>query len=101
MVSASTAGPAVSARLDAILASARPLLRGVRWDEHTDVRVGPRPVTPDGRPLVGAVRAPGIYVAAGHGMWGLAHGPVTGWLLAEQITTGKQPAALREFDAVR
>jgi D-amino-acid dehydrogenase len=31
-------------------------------------------------------------------MWGLAHGPVTGRLLAEQSTTGKQPEALREFD---
>lgn len=37
-------------------------------------------------------------MAGGHGMWGLAHGPVTGRLLAEQITTGKQPEALREFD---
>jgi D-amino-acid dehydrogenase len=93
--------PGVPARLAAIIASARPLLDGVRWDERTDVWVGPRPVTPDGRPLVGAVRAPGIYVAGGHGMWGLAQGPVTGRLLAEQITTGKQPAALRALDPVR
>ena len=34
-------------------------------------------------------------------MWGLAQGPVTGRLRAEQITTGKQPAALREFDPLR
>ncbi|GAA5037210.1 D-amino-acid dehydrogenase [Thermocatellispora tengchongensis] len=93
--------PRVPARLEAIIASARPLLRGVRWEERTDVWVGPRPVTPDGRPLVGATAAPGIYVAGGHGMWGLAHGPATGRLLAEQITTGKQPAALREFDPLR
>jgi hypothetical protein len=31
-------------------------------------------------------------------MWGMAHGPVTGRLLAEQITSGKQPEALAEFD---
>ena len=37
-------------------------------------------------------------MAGGHGMWGLAHGPRTGRLLAEQITTGKQPEALCEFD---
>jgi D-amino-acid dehydrogenase len=43
----------------------------------------------------------GVYVAGGHGMWGLAHGPVTGRLLAEQITTGKQPEALRDFDPLR
>jgi D-amino-acid dehydrogenase len=93
--------PRVPARLEAIVASARPLLRGVHWDERTDVWVGPRPVTPDGRPLIGATKAPGIYVAGGHGMWGLAHGPVTGRLLAEQITTGKQPAALADFDPLR
>ncbi len=93
--------PGVTARLEAVIASARPLMRGVRWDKRTDVWVGPRPVTPDGRPVVGAVRAPNVYVAGGHGMWGLAHGPVTGRLLAEQITTGKQPAALREFDPLR
>lgn len=93
--------PGVPARLDAIIASAGPLLRGVRWAERSDVWVGPRPVTPDGRPLIGAVRAPGIHVAGGHGMWGLAHGPVTGRLLAEQITTGKQPAALRACDPLR
>lgn len=93
--------PGVPARLAAIVESARPLLSGVRWDERRDVWVGPRPVTPDGRPLVGAVRAPNIYVAGGHGMWGLAHGPVTGRLLAEQITTGKQPAALHDLDPLR
>ncbi|KAB8193046.1 FAD-dependent oxidoreductase [Nonomuraea phyllanthi] len=93
--------PRVPARLEAIIASARPLLDGVRWEERTDVWVGPRPVTPDGRPLVGAVREPGVFVAGGHGMWGLAHGPATGRLLAEQITTGKRPAALHEFDPLR
>jgi len=93
--------PAVPARLAAIVAAARPFLDGVRWDERRDVWVGPRPVTPDGRPLVGALRAPNIYVAGGHGMWGLAHGPVTGRLLADQVVTGKQPAALRALDPLR
>jgi D-amino-acid dehydrogenase len=92
--------PAVPERVGAIVASAKPLLDGVRWAERTDIWVGPRPVTPDGRPLVGEMSR-GVYVAGGHGMWGLAHGPVTGRLLAEYITTGKQPEALREFDPSR
>lgn len=92
--------PGVPARLDAIVASAGPLLGGVRWTERTDEWVGPRPVTTDGRPLIGEVAA-GVYVAGGHGMWGLAHGPITGRLLAEQITTGKQPAALWTVDPLR
>jgi D-amino-acid dehydrogenase len=93
--------PGVPARLDAITASVRPLLDGVRWDERRDVWVGPRPITPDGLPLIGAVRARGVYVAGGHGMWGLAHGPVTGRLLAEHIATGTRPDALRPFDPLR
>ncbi|AXB46531.1 NAD(P)/FAD-dependent oxidoreductase [Amycolatopsis albispora] len=92
--------PAAPARVAAIAASARPLLDGVRWDERRDLWVGPRPVTPDGRPLIGAVHDR-VYVAGGHGMWGLAQGPATGRLLAERITTGKQPEALREFDPLR
>jgi D-amino-acid dehydrogenase len=92
--------PVVPARVGAIIASASPLLEGVRWAERSDIWVGPRPVTPDGRPLVGEISR-GIYVAGGHGMWGLAHGPVTGRLLAEQITTGKQPEVLRDFDPLR
>jgi len=92
--------PAVPARVGAIIASASPLLEGVRWAERSDIWVGPRPVTPDGRALIGEMSR-GVYLAGGHGMWGLAHGPVTGRLLAEQITTGKQPEALREFDPLR
>jgi D-amino-acid dehydrogenase len=92
--------PIVPERVGAIIASTMPLLDGVRWDERTDVWVGPRPVTPDGRPLIGEV-SPNVYVAGGHGMWGLTHGPVTGRLLAEQITTGKQPDLLREFNPLR
>ncbi|KUI30242.1 FAD-binding oxidoreductase [Mycobacterium sp. GA-2829] len=92
--------PAIPARIEAIVGSTAPLLDGVRWERRTDEWVGPRPVTPDGRPLIGAVDR-GVYIAGGHGMWGLAHGPVTGRLLAEQITTGKQPEALRAVDPLR
>jgi D-amino-acid dehydrogenase len=90
----------VPARVGAIVDSASPLLEGVRWAERSDIWVGPRPITPDGRPLIGEISR-GVYVAGGHGMWGLAQGPVTGRLLAEQITTGKQPEALRDFDPLR
>ncbi len=92
--------PVIPERVGAIVKSAGPLLQGVRWAERSDIWVGPRPVTPDGRPLIGETSR-GVYVAGGHGMWGLAHGPVTGRLLAEFITTGKQPEALREFDPMR
>lgn len=92
--------PIAHRRIDAIIASAMPLFDGVRWDERTDLWVGPRPVTDDGLPLIGEL-AGDVYVAGGHGMWGLAHGPATGRLLAEQIVTGKQPEAARPFDPLR
>ena len=70
------------------------------WNQRSDVWVGPRPVSTDGRPVIGQVDSH-VYVAGGHGMWGLAQGPVTGRLLAEQVTTGKQPGALLAFDPRR
>jgi D-amino-acid dehydrogenase len=93
--------PADDARADAIVASVRDLLVGVRWDERSRPWVGARPVTTDALPVVGATRQPGVYVAGGHGMWGVTLGPVTGRLLAEQILTGKQPSELVPFDPLR
>jgi D-amino-acid dehydrogenase len=54
-----------------------------------------RPEVPASATVVDAI------VAGGHGMWGMKQGPATGRLLAEQITTGKQPPGLREFDPLR
>lgn len=90
----------VQQRVEAIVASTSPMLAGVRWDARSNVWVGANAVTPDGRALIGEVSRD-VYVAGGHGMWGLAHGPVTGRLLAERITTGKQPEGLTEFDPLR
>lgn len=84
-------------RVEAIAAAASSLLDGVDWSARSDQWTGACTVTPDDRPLIGEL-ARSVYVAGGHGMWGLAHGPITGRLLAEQITTGKQPQALAEFD---
>lgn len=49
-------------------------------------RVCARPVTPDGRPLVGAI--PGLrraFVAAGNGPWGISTGPGTARLVADLV----------------
>jgi D-amino-acid dehydrogenase len=69
--------------------------------QERDVGVGPRPVTADGLPLIGASANPRVFVAGGHGMWGIALGPATGRLLAEQIVTGARPRALRAFSPLR
>jgi D-amino-acid dehydrogenase len=51
-----------------------------------DIRVGSRPSTPDGRPILG--RLPGwsnVFVATGHGAEGLLLGPYSARLVASQV----------------
>ena len=93
--------PVSAALVDAIVDSAGQFFDGVRWAERDETWVGPRPLSPDGRALVGPVLENRVFVAGGHGMWGMKQGPVTGRLLAEQITTGRQPPGLRGFDPLR
>ncbi|MGC2378708.1 MAG: FAD-dependent oxidoreductase [Mycobacterium sp.] len=93
--------PVSAAVVDAIVDAAAGFFDGVRWAERDEIWVGPRPLSPDGRPLVGPVVENRIFVAGGHGMWGMKQGPATGRLLAGQITTGEQPPGLREFDPLR
>ena len=88
-------------RIDAIVRSSRAYLDGVDWASMSDLWVGPRPVTADGLPLIGATRQDGVYVACGHGMWGMTLGPATGRLLARFIASGDRPPALRPFDPCR
>lgn len=88
-------------RIQAIVDAARPLLVGADLDQRRDEWVGARPCTPDGLPLVGPTRSPRVFVAGGHGMWGITLGPVTGRLLAERMLTGRLPDELRPFDPLR
>jgi D-amino-acid dehydrogenase len=88
-------------RVNALVKVATPMLRGVRWDAMSDEWVGPRPVTSDGMPLIGPSARPRTYIAGGHGMWGIALGPITGKLLAHEIVTGVRHDALRAFDPLR
>jgi D-amino-acid dehydrogenase len=93
--------PPPARRIPAIINPARRLFTGVDLEHREDEWVGSRPVTPDGLPLVGATRAPGVYVAGGHGMWGIVLGPATGKLLAQRIVTGETHPAIAPFDPLR
>lgn len=88
-------------RIRAIVDATRDLLPGVDLDHRSDEWVGSRPCTTDGLPLIGASRSSRVFIAGGHGMWGVALGPVTGKLLAEQIVTGDRPGILSPFDPLR
>lgn len=86
-------------RLDTILRSIQPLIAG--WDDVREPWVGSRPLTPDGLPVIGATKVPGVHVAGGHGMWGVTLGPVTGKLLAGQVMSGTDAPQLAPFQVTR
>lgn len=72
-------------RITAIASAAQRLLTGVDWSDRRDEWVGSRPVTPDGLPLIGTTRTRNVFVAGGHGMWGITLGPLTGQLIADRV----------------
>jgi D-amino-acid dehydrogenase len=88
-------------RLAAVADSVRALLVGVDLDDRRDEWVGSRPLTSDGLPLVGPTRSTRIWVAGGHGMWGVTQGPATARLVARGIATGQTPSELAPFDPLR
>ena len=88
-------------RITAIVDAVRPFLTGVNLDERRNEWVGSRPCTPDGLPLLGRTASPRVFVAGGHGMWGIALGPLTGQLLAQTVLKGEAPPELAPFDPLR
>jgi D-amino-acid dehydrogenase len=88
-------------RIAAIVRSATSFMPRVDWTTRSEPWVGSRPVTADGLPIIGRTNVANIFVAGGHGMWGLTLGPATGRVLAEMIVTGHRPAALTPFDPLR
>ncbi|MFC4110224.1 NAD(P)/FAD-dependent oxidoreductase [Micromonospora zhanjiangensis] len=88
-------------RIAAVVEAVRPLLAGVDVDDRRDEWVGSRPCTPDGLPLIGATAAERVFVAGGHGMWGVVLGPITGQLVAQAVLKGEVPAELAPFDPLR
>jgi len=88
-------------RVETILKSAESALTGIDWSSKRDERVGSRPVSVDSLPLIGATRVPGVYLAGGHGMWGITLGPVSGKLLAQEVVTGQRSKELASFNPLR
>ena len=88
-------------RITAIVDAVRPFVSGVDLDDRRNEWVGSRPCTPDGLPLIGGTGSPRVFVAGGHGMWGITLGPLTGQLLAQTILKGEAPPELAPFDPLR
>lgn len=65
------------------------------------VRACARPLSVDGRPLLGELSA-GVYLLTGHGPWGISLGPGSAQLVAEAVLHGAEIApelAARRFGA--
>jgi glycine/D-amino acid oxidase-like deaminating enzyme len=59
---------------------------------------GLRPYTPDGMPILGEINGiKGFIIAAGHEGDGITLSPITGFLIAELIATGKLPEDYRHL----
>jgi D-amino-acid dehydrogenase len=96
-----------SERVAAIARSAGWALRG--WPQPAplsgpDVRVwtGPRPMTPDGLPVIGW--APGyqnLAIASGHAMLGVTLAPPTGEAVATLVAEGRTPDEIAPFTPAR
>jgi D-amino-acid dehydrogenase len=79
-------------RVRAIERAAQRFLPELRALEHVETWRGLRPCTPDDRPVIGHARAlRNLVLATGHGMSGIAQGPITGKLVAE-LLTGQAPS---------
>jgi D-amino-acid dehydrogenase len=88
-------------RITAVVDAVRPFLAGADLDDRRNEWVGSRPCTPDGLPLIGPTASPRVFVAGGHGMWGITLGPITGQLLAQTVLKGEAPPELAPFDPLR
>lgn len=89
-------------RIEGIIAAAKPYVRGAEWDKRTEEWVGPRPMTPNGLPIIGALdKDHRVFVAAGHNMLGVTLAPGTGRALAELISGGGAEIALSPFSPDR
>jgi glycine/D-amino acid oxidase-like deaminating enzyme len=87
--------PGAIERLEAMCARFSPALAGAKILVRQACY---RPVTRDGLPLIGAV--PGlsnVFVATGHGVWGILNAPATGEAVSELILDG----AARNIDLAR
>lgn len=83
------------------------IAKGTKWAfpdlRHGDVEewVGFRPSTPDSLPLVGEIRASGVFAAFGHQHVGLTGGPKTGRWVADLISGRSPNTDLGAYDANR
>jgi glycine/D-amino acid oxidase-like deaminating enzyme len=94
-----TVDPSVTDTLIAHAARIAPGINGLALDATW---AGLRPWLPGGLPAIGPTKAAeGLFIAAGHEGAGVAHGPLTGRLIAQTICGGETDLDLSPFDPDR
>jgi glycine oxidase len=79
----------VTARaVERLIAAAERLMPEIASARFVTAWSGLRPGTPDGLPILGACRVPGLFFAAGHFRNGILLAPVTALALADLLTGG-------------
>ena len=85
-----------------VLGEALRVAPGLAAATIADIRVGLRPATPDGVPVLGPV--PGVrnvYIAAGHGATGLQLGPYSGKLMSDLVLGHALESDISAFSVTR
>jgi D-amino-acid dehydrogenase len=85
-------------RLASMLRATDRYLAGGAPTEVFEAWAGPRPLSPDGLPVVGRVpKLANVYVATGHATLGMTMAPLTGRAVAKLVLEGETPAELLPF----
>jgi D-amino-acid dehydrogenase len=85
-----------------VLDNALRLAPGLAHAALKEIRVGFRPSSADGKPILGAsARYPNLYFATGHGGYGLEVGPYSGALVADLVLGEAPPINLMPFSIER
>jgi glycine oxidase len=82
-------------------AAAAALVPAVKEMRIHEVWAGLRPGTPDGRPLIGAMSTPGMFIAAGHYRDGILLAPATAEVVCALVQGEAFELDLRPFGANR
>jgi glycine/D-amino acid oxidase-like deaminating enzyme len=95
------AEPDAEAWLPRLVARGRRFVPAIGRARTGPIRVCARPSALDQRPLLGPVPGmPGVFLAAGHGPWGISTGPASSRLVCAAILGERAPIA-PELDAAR
>jgi glycine/D-amino acid oxidase-like deaminating enzyme len=84
-----------------LLERAAVFVPGIAGATVSEIRRCARPQSLDGRPLVGRVpELEGVFIAAGHGPWGISTGPATARMVAD-LVLGRDAGVPAELDPAR